>query len=83
MTPLVTSILTLSPSRFEEFLVAQPDLSPKAWPRFVRIDAALPKTATNKILKRALIQEGVRAGDGVLWKREARARDYAVVVPVR
>ena len=28
---------------------------------------SLPQTATNKILKRALIQEGVSAGDGVLW----------------
>ncbi|HZQ31194.1 MAG TPA: fatty-acid--CoA ligase FadD1, partial [Mycobacterium sp.] len=35
---------TLSPHRFEEFLAAQPDLSPKAWPRFVRINGELPRT---------------------------------------
>ena len=28
---------TLSPKQFEDFLAAQPDLSPKAWPRYVRI----------------------------------------------
>jgi fatty-acyl-CoA synthase len=67
---------TLSPKRFEDFLAEQPDLSPKAWPRFVRINDALPQTATNKILKRALIQEGVTAGDGVLWQREARGRTF-------
>ncbi|KUH99804.1 fatty-acid--CoA ligase FadD1 [Mycobacterium sp. IS-3022] len=66
----------LTPERFTEFLAAQPDLSPKAWPRYVRINDALPQTATNKILKRALIQEGVTAGGGVLWEREARGRRY-------
>ncbi len=70
--------VALSPKRFEEFLASQPDLSPKAWPRYVRINAALPQTATNKILKRTLIAEGVSAGDGVLWGREARVRSYAV-----
>jgi fatty-acyl-CoA synthase len=69
----------LSPSRFGEFLAAQPDLSPKAWPRYVRINDALPQTATNKILKRALIREGVSAGAGVLWAREARGRAYSAV----
>jgi fatty-acyl-CoA synthase len=68
---------TLSPRRFEDFLAAQPDLSPKAWPSYVRIDEALPKTATNKILKRTLIQQGVSAADGVLWRREARGREYS------
>jgi fatty-acyl-CoA synthase len=69
---------TLTPKQFEEFLAAQPDLSPKAWPRYVRVEAALPQTATNKILKRTLIAEGVAAGDGVLWKREARTQSFAV-----
>ena len=69
---------TLTPKRFEDFLASQPDLSPKAWPRYVRINAALPQTATNKILKRTLIQEGVTAGDGVLWLRGARGREYSV-----
>jgi fatty-acyl-CoA synthase len=69
----------LSPKQFEEFLASQPDLSPKAWPRYVRINVVLPQTATNKILKRTLIADGVTAGDGVLWERGARGRAYAVV----
>ena len=48
----------------KRFLSEQQDLSPKAWPRFVRINAALPQTATNKILKRELIKAGVTAGRG-------------------
>ncbi|NED68165.1 acyl-CoA synthetase, partial [Streptomyces sp. SID10244] len=58
---------------------AQADLSPKAWPRYVRIAGDLPTTATNKILKRELKKEGPNAGDGTLWVREGRSRDYVVV----
>lgn len=71
----------LEPAEFEAFLADQPDLSPKAWPRFVRIETRLPQTATNKILKRELIKAGVTADSGVLWERAARARSY-VPVPV-
>jgi fatty-acyl-CoA synthase len=42
----------------------------------VRINDALPKTATNKILKRDLIQAGVTAGGGVLWERTGRGNTY-------
>ena len=72
---------TLSPSHFEDFLASQPDLSPKAWPRYVRINDTLPQTATNKFLKRTLIQEGVTAGDGALWERQPRGREFKAVGP--
>src|SRR5258708_13783791 len=61
---------SLTPDEFEKFLTTQPDLSPKAWPRFVRINNALPHTATSKILKRELIRGGVAAESGVLWERQ-------------
>src|SRR6478609_3777652 len=73
---------TLEPGRLEEFLAAQPDLSAKAWPRFVRIAADLPSTATNKVLKRELAAQGPSAGDGELWTREARGTAYAREVHV-
>jgi fatty-acyl-CoA synthase len=67
----------LDPDSFEAFLRAQPDLSPKAWPRYVRIAADLPSTATHKVLKRQLIAEGAAAGHGeTLWEREARGTGY-------
>ncbi len=44
----------LTPTAFEEFLAAQADLGTKAWPRLVRIVDTLPRTATNKVLKREL-----------------------------
>jgi fatty-acyl-CoA synthase len=69
---------TLTTKDFGDFLAAQPDLSPKAWPRYVRINAALPRTATNKILKRELIKDGASAGDGVLWTRAGRGREYSL-----
>jgi fatty-acyl-CoA synthase len=70
---------SVTPEQFEKFLAAQPDLSPKAWPRFVRITGELPKTATNKILKRELIQAGVTAAGGVLWQRVGRGTAYSVI----
>jgi fatty-acyl-CoA synthase len=70
----------LEPVALEQFLAAQPDLSPKAWPRYVRINDDLPATATNKILKRELIAAGVSAAGGVLWARPARGTTYAVTV---
>lgn len=56
---------------FARFLAEQPDLGTKWAPRYVRIMASLPTTATNKVLKRVLAQEAweapdvfVRDGDG-------------------
>lgn len=72
---------TLSPTELEAFLAAQSDLSPKAWPRFVRIAADLPSTATNKVLKRELAAQGATPGEGVLWVREARGTAYSVGAP--
>jgi len=67
----------LDPDSFEAFLGAQPDLSPKAWPRYVRIAAELPSTATHKVLKRHLIAQGTAVGGGEsLWQREARGTSY-------
>jgi fatty-acyl-CoA synthase len=67
---------SLTPDEFEKFLATQPDLSPKAWPRFVRINDELPHTATTKILKHDLIRAGVTAGGGVLWQRADRDTSY-------
>ncbi len=60
----------LRPEAFEDFLKAQRDLSPKAWPRYVWVAEDLPSTATNKILKRELITRGVDPAGRVLWKRD-------------
>ncbi len=67
----------VEPDDFEAFLAAQPDLSSKAWPRYVRLVGTLPRTATNKVLKRELAAQGPVAGDGTLWIREPRGRSYA------
>lgn len=60
---------TVTPGEFAVFLADQADLSPKEWPRYVRVAADLPVTATNKILKRELKEEGAVAGTGTLWVR--------------
>ncbi len=70
--------MDLAPTDLEEFLAAQHDLSPKVWPRYVRINDELSATATNKILKRELIAAGISAQGGVLLTREARGTTYTV-----
>jgi fatty-acyl-CoA synthase len=65
----------LDPGSFEEFLSTQTDLGPKQWPRFVRIASALPQTATNKVLKRELVGQGLDVTDPV-WVREERGTSY-------
>lgn len=50
---------------FRGFLAEQPDLGPKQWPSYVRVSAELPRTATFKVLKRALSAEGVDCADAV------------------
>ncbi|ORA85599.1 fatty-acid--CoA ligase FadD1 [Mycobacterium malmoense] len=73
---------TLDPDSFEAFLDTQPDLSPKARPRYVRIAADLPSTATHKVLKRRLIAEGTAVGEGeILWEREPHGTAYRRAAP--
>jgi fatty-acyl-CoA synthase len=74
--------LTLDSDSFESFLDAQPDLSPKARPRYVRVAADLPSTATHKVLKRQLIAQGTAIGeDETLWVREPRGTAYRDSAP--
>jgi len=68
----------LTPEEFAEFLAAQRDMSPKAWPRYVWIADDLPTTATNKILKRELVALGVDPTDRVLWRLDRTRFDPMV-----
>ena len=58
---------TLEADDLWSFLDEQPDLSPKAWPSVVRILDELPRTATNKVLKRSL--RTLPADLGTSWER--------------
>lgn len=56
------------PDGFAEFLAAQTDLGTKWAPRFVRINAALPVTASNKVRRRELREEAWETTDPVWWR---------------
>jgi len=56
------------PHGFAQFLSAQTDLGTKMAPRFVRVTARMPVTATNKIHRVALRREGFRCADPVWWR---------------
>ncbi|OMC53533.1 acyl-CoA synthetase [Mycobacterium sp. IS-836] len=69
--------VALTPEEFGVFLAEQPDLSPKAWPRYVWLTDRLPITATNKIIKRELAARGTTPDGGVLWTRIGKTGVYA------
>jgi fatty-acyl-CoA synthase len=60
----------LDPAELAAFLDAQGDLGTKWAPRFFRMSASLPTTATNKVLKRALRSERWNCDEAVLWQPE-------------
>ncbi|KAA5825898.1 AMP-binding protein [Saccharopolyspora hirsuta] len=64
MAALVTTA-DFRPETVADFLAAQPDLGPKQWPRYLRLAADLPRTATHKILKRHLMTEALDTTDPV------------------
>jgi len=55
------------PDSFADFLASQADLGTKWSPRFVRLSPGLPLTATGKITKTSLADEGWRCTDPVFW----------------
>jgi fatty-acyl-CoA synthase len=63
----------LGQGELERFLDGQPDLSPKARPRYVRVVDGLPRTATHKVLHRELTAAGIT---DVTWTREERGTGY-------
>jgi fatty-acyl-CoA synthase len=66
------------PDAFARFLDAQPDVSSKWRPTYLRVTPDLPRSETNKVLKRELQRDGfvsVRACD-VLWWQPRGAATY-------
>lgn len=73
---LVAALVLTAPigiAEWTDFLAAQADLPSKGWPRFVRLLDTLPRTATNKVLKREMQAGPLEA----TWTRSERGRTYA------
>lgn len=64
------------PREFEKFLDGQSDLGTKMRPRYLRVATELPSTATNKILKRDLVREGIGGAGDPVWERGPRGSSY-------
>ena len=58
------------PAGFADFLAGETDLGTKWGPMFVRVTDDLPVTATTKVLKRVLRNEGWACTDPVWWRPE-------------
>jgi fatty-acyl-CoA synthase len=63
----------LDAAALADFLSDQGDLGTKWLPRFVRMTSALPITATNKVLKRALRAERWNCDEPILWRPQKDA----------
>src|SRR4029453_11700794 len=59
---------SFDPDAFAAFLAEQPDLGTKWAPRFVRVVASLPTTATGKVDRRPLRAERWETDDPVWWR---------------
>jgi fatty-acyl-CoA synthase len=60
--------VTFDPVAYADWLAGQPDLGPKWVPRYVRIAASLPQTATGKVTKVGLRQEAWECDEPVWWR---------------
>ncbi|GAA2036774.1 AMP-binding protein [Catenulispora yoronensis] len=68
------------PRAFADFLTAQADLGTKMAPRFVRVTDTLITTATEKISRYALREQGWwDVGEDVVWTRAGRELVYEVL----
>ncbi len=65
--------VTFDPVGFAEWLTAQPDMGTKWQPRYVRISANLPQTATGKVTKVDLRQEAWECDEPVWWRPSSGA----------
>ncbi|MGH9080178.1 MAG: acyl-CoA synthetase, partial [Acidimicrobiales bacterium] len=64
---------SFDPEGFAAFLAGEADLGTKWSPRYLRIAAELPVTATTKVVKRVLRAEAWHADDPVWWRPEPAA----------
>ncbi len=72
-TVLLREGAVFDPDGFVAFLAGEADLGTKWAPRYVRVTDSLPETATTKVLKRVLRNEGWRAPEPVWWRPEKDA----------
>jgi fatty-acyl-CoA synthase len=64
---------------FEAFLADQPDLGTKWAPRFVRIAAEMPLTASNKLMKKPLRDERWDCDEPVWWRPDRRGTGFRLM----
>ncbi len=64
---------TFDPDDFARFLAGEEDLGTKWAPRYVAVTDSLPVTATTKVLKRVLRNEGWHCAEPVWWRPEKDA----------
>ncbi len=60
--------VTPDPEALAAFLDSEPDFGTKWMPRYLRVGTELPRTETNKVLKRELVRQRWETTDPVWWR---------------
>ncbi|MEY9926396.1 fatty-acyl-CoA synthase [Catenulispora sp. GP43] len=70
------AIAGFEPERFEAYLGSRSELAKLWWPRYVRLVAAMPRTATNKVVVRSLVEEAWCTPDPVYVRADSGRPGY-------
>lgn len=77
---MAAAVLRTAPSSTRRssrsFLDGQSGLGTKMRPRYVQVASQLPATATNKVLKRELVRQGIGSAGDPVWERDPRGTAY-------
>jgi steroid-22-oyl-CoA synthetase len=73
---------SFDPDAFAAWLGDQPDLGPKWVPRYVRVSASLPQTATGKVTKVGLREEAWVCAEPVWWRPLGSTGTATAFVPL-
>jgi fatty-acyl-CoA synthase len=65
---LKDGIAGFDPVAFEAYLGSRSELAKLWWPRYVRLVGSMPRTATNKVVVRALVEEAWCTPDSVYFR---------------
>lgn len=68
---------SFDPHQFSHWLRDQQDLGTKWAPRYIRVMASLPTTATGKVTKTGLRAEAWHAQDPLWWRADPRSDQYS------
>ena len=79
---LKDGVAAFDPEAFAAYLASRSELPRLWWPRYVRLVASMPRTATNKVVVRSLVEEAWCTSDPVYVRDVAERGSLASFRPL-